>query len=109
MAQAATLSESTLAVAGGTAGLARRSRPGPVPSGASIRPGADNLQPASASLFHAAGVTICTPALGGPYVDAGVRRPLGHNERKDVQLEFVNPSGAPISYLPRVLAGPGPR
>jgi hypothetical protein len=43
--------------------------------------------------------------LGG----AGVRRSLGRHDRKHVELEFINPRGLPITYTPRILAGPGGR
>jgi hypothetical protein len=64
----------------------------------------DNLS-GSASLSNADGTTAVLAPLGSPYVSVSVGGDgfLGPNEVKTVRLEFLNPSGDPITYAPRVL------
>jgi hypothetical protein len=70
----------------------------------------DNLS-ANATLFNADGATEVLAPLGSPYVSVpvggdGILRP---DEVKTVHLEFLNPSGDPITYATRVLdVTPGP-
>ena len=64
----------------------------------------DNLS-ANAMLFDANGTTAVLAPLGSPYVSVpvggdGILRP---HETKTLQLEFLNPSGNPITYDTRVL------
>ena len=64
----------------------------------------DNLSP-SATLLNPDGTTAVLAPLGSPYVSVqvggdGLLRP---HEVKTVHLEFLNPSGDPITYAPRVL------
>ena len=60
----------------------------------------------NATLFNAAGTTACAPPLGSPYINfqfSPGKKPT------TVTLEFANPSGQPVAYTARVLAGPGSR
>ena len=64
----------------------------------------DNLS-ANAALSNADGTSAVLAPLGSPYVSVsvggdGLLRP---HEVKTVHLEFLNPSGDPITYAPRVL------
>jgi hypothetical protein len=64
----------------------------------------DNLS-ASATLSNADGTTAVLAPLGSPYVSVPVGGDglLAPNEVKTVHLEFLNSSGDPITYSPRVL------
>ena len=70
----------------------------------------DNLS-ANAMLLDAGGTTAVLAPLGSPYVSVpvggdGILRP---NEVKTLHLEFLDPSGDPITYVTRVLdVTPGP-
>jgi VCBS repeat-containing protein len=70
----------------------------------------DALSP-SGSLFGGSGTTACAAPLGSTYinVDVGADGLFSSHERATVTLEFLNPSGQPITYTPRVLAGGGAR
>jgi uncharacterized protein YjiK len=70
----------------------------------------DGLSPA-ATLVGALGTTSCQGAEGSPYVqlELGSDGTFAKGERVRLRLEFTNPTFAPISYTPRVLAGPGGR
>ncbi len=60
----------------------------------------------NATLFNATGTTACAPPLGSPYINfqfSPGKKPT------TVTLEFTNPSGQPMAYTARVLAGPGSR
>ena len=61
---------------------------------------------ANATLFNADGTTAVLAPLGSPYVSVpvgGDRHPCVHTEVKTVHLEFLDPSGDPITYATRVL------
>jgi VCBS repeat-containing protein len=70
----------------------------------------DALSP-NGSLFGGSGTTACAAPLGSAYVnvDVGADGLFSARERATVTLEFLNPSGQPITYTPRVLAGGGAR
>jgi hypothetical protein len=65
----------------------------------------------NATLFNATGTTTCAAPTGSPYVgvDVGSDALFGQRERTTVTLEFVNPTGQPVTYTPPVLAGSGLR
>jgi hypothetical protein len=65
----------------------------------------------NASLLNASGSTACAAPLGSPYLNIGVGSDglFSSRERATVTLEFTNPSGQPITYDFRVLAGSGNR
>jgi hypothetical protein len=65
----------------------------------------------NATLFNATGTTACTTPSGSPYinVDVGADSVFSPRERATVTLEFTNPSGQPVTYTTRVLAGAGNR
>lgn len=58
-------------------------------------------------LVNATGTTACAAPVGSPYVnvDVGTDSAFGPRERATVTLEFTNPSGQPITYTARILAG----
>ena len=64
----------------------------------------DNLS-ANATLFNADGATAVLAPLGSPYVSVSVGGDgiLHPHEVKTVHLEFLDPSGDPITYAARVL------
>jgi phosphatidylinositol-3-phosphatase len=64
----------------------------------------DNLS-ANATLFNADGATAVLAPLGSPYVSVSVGGDgiLQPHEVKTVHLEFLDPSGDPITYATRVL------
>jgi hypothetical protein len=64
----------------------------------------DNLS-ANATLFNADGATAVLAPLGSPYVSVSVGGDgiLHPHEIKTVHLEFLDPSGDPITYATRVL------
>jgi hypothetical protein len=64
----------------------------------------DNLS-ADATLFNADGATAVLAPLGSPYVSVSVGGDgiLHPHEVKTVHLEFLDPSGDPITYATRVL------
>jgi hypothetical protein len=70
---------------------------------------------AGTTLVGAAGVTSCAAPAGSPYVtvNVGADGILSTRERANVSLEFtlelVNPVSSAITYVPRLLAGPGGR
>jgi len=70
----------------------------------------DNLS-SSAALSGAAGSTRYTIPAGSPYVnvDVGADVLFSRRETATVVLDFVNPSGQPMTYTVRVLAGAGNR
>jgi hypothetical protein len=70
----------------------------------------DALTP-NVSLFGGSGTTACAAPLGSAYinVDVGGDGLFSSREKATVTLEFLNPSGQPITYTPRVLAGVGAR
>lgn len=70
----------------------------------------DNLS-TNATLVGVVGTTSCTTPTGSPYVnvDIGTDGIFSPRERVTVTLEFDNPSGQPISYTTRILAGSGIR
>ena len=63
---------------------------------------------ANATLFNATGTTdtLELPA-GSPYLNSGATPAPGQNT--SFALQFTNPTRAAITYIPRVLAGPGAR
>ncbi|HEX4646961.1 MAG TPA: hypothetical protein VH598_15265, partial [Verrucomicrobiae bacterium] len=65
----------------------------------------DNLS-ANATLLNAAGTTAVLAPLGSPYVSVNLGSDgiLGPYETKVVTLEFLDPSGAAITYGTRVLS-----
>jgi hypothetical protein len=70
----------------------------------------DNLS-INATLFAADGLTACSTPTGSPYVNVniGTDGVLSSKERPTVTLEFANPSGQPVTYATRILAGTGNR
>jgi hypothetical protein len=65
----------------------------------------------NAALVNRTGQTGCSEPGGSPYIDvpAGADSQFTSRERVTITLEFTNPSGQPIVYTPRVLAGTGDR
>lgn len=65
----------------------------------------------NATLFASAGTTSCTSPAGSPYVnvDVGTDALFSPRERAAITLEFVNPTGQPVTYTTRVLTGAGSR
>jgi hypothetical protein len=63
---------------------------------------------ATASLFHASGVTSQALPAGSPYLDIAAGS-MAAGASIVVRLEFTDPTKAPIHYTTRVLAGPGTR
>jgi len=65
----------------------------------------------NATLFGSAGTTSCTSPAGSPYinVDIGADTLFSPRERATITLEFVNPTGQPVTYATRVLTGVGSR
>ena len=61
----------------------------------------------NATLANATGTTLEIAPAGSPYVNANVN--LAPGQSVNVSLQFTNPSRAAITYLARVLAGPGAR
>jgi hypothetical protein len=61
----------------------------------------------NATLANATGTTLEIAPAGSPYVNAVVN--LAPGQSVNVSLQFINPSRAAITYLARVLAGPGAR
>jgi hypothetical protein len=67
---------------------------------------ADNLQPPGVIMDHV-DFTRCVPPLDSPYINfAG---PLKRNRAKTLTLGFTTASSQPITYTPRLLAGPDRR
>jgi len=67
---------------------------------------AESLQPPGVSMDHD-DVTRCVPPLGSPYVNfAG---PLKRNRTQTLTLGFGIFSSQPITWMPRLLAGPDRR
>jgi len=64
-----------------------------------------------ASLANGSGTTACATPFGSAYVnvDVGADGVFSSREKTTVTLEFIDPSGQPIAYTPRVLAGGGAR
>jgi hypothetical protein len=60
---------------------------------------------ADATLFNADGATAVLAPLGSPYVSVSVGGDgiLHPHEVKTVHLEFLDPSGDPLTYATRVL------
>ena len=70
----------------------------------------DALTP-GVSLVGATGVTSCAGPAGSLYldVDVGADNVFSRRERVSVTLEFSNAGGGTVSFIPRILAGPGSR
>jgi len=66
---------------------------------------------ANATLFNATGTTACAALSGRPYINVNVGSDavFSSRERATVTLDFSNPSGQPVTYTARVLAGAGTR
>jgi probable HAF family extracellular repeat protein len=63
----------------------------------------------NATLANGAGLTSCTYPSNSPFVYLQQGAPLNPGQSALVILDFNNPTNQGISYLPRVLAGPGTR
>ena len=63
----------------------------------------DSLTP-GVSLANGSGVTACSAPSGSAYANFGTLAP---GASATLFLQFNNPSRGAISYMPRVLAGPG--
>jgi hypothetical protein len=61
----------------------------------------------NASVANASGVTACAAPSGSPYVTILPSGALAAGQSASIQLQFVDPSKAGITYTPRVLAGTG--
>ena len=59
----------------------------------------------NATLFNAAGVTKSVLPMGSPYLTTSVN--LGPGQSASFTLQFTNPTKGAITYVTRVLAGPG--
>ncbi len=57
------------------------------------------------------GYTTVVPPLGSPYynVNVGADNMLTPGETVTVFIEYTNSNNQPITYVPKVLAGPGGR
>jgi hypothetical protein len=60
---------------------------------------------ANATLYTPTGITSCAPPAGSPFVTLNAQSPWGPGQSLSVNLEFVNPTNAGITYIPRILAG----
>jgi hypothetical protein len=67
----------------------------------------DNLS-SNAALFNPTGVTGCSSPSGSPFVEL-TPGGLATGAFVTATLQFTNPSKAGITYVPRILAGPGSR
>ena len=65
----------------------------------------------NAILFAPSSTTTCAAPIGRPFVNVNVGGDaiFSRGERATASLEFVNPSGQPITFGTQLLAGPGQR